>query len=60
MFVTLWIVIFLAVGKKMKRETNVGRCRMKDVKDSMIYGDTMTLADFALGQQLKARDRDFL
>ena len=24
------------------------------------YGDTMTLADFALGQQLKAKDRDFL
>ena len=44
----------------MKRETNVGRCRMKDVKDAMIYGDTMTLVDFAFGQHLKARDRDFL
>ena len=44
----------------MKRETNVGRCRIKDVKDDMIWGydDQGTLADFAFGQRLKAGVRD--
>ena len=46
--------------EKMKRETNVGRCRIKDVKDDMIWGydDQGTLAHLAFGQRLKAGFRD--